>query len=227
MARPKLTFEQVKAKFEERGYELLETEYVNNTEKMRYKCPNHPGKDLSITYADLRKGSGRRYCGVSKRRHTIDSVRAAFKERGYELLEMHYKSAHQKLRYRCPHHPNEILSITYGNLRHGHGCSKCGKAKSGGTRSKTHCVLYSKEQRQEARKETSRLLDTYCFDCPNKDLPFIGEIEEECYKNCPHGIGLVIRRCGAILAGEDADALIERYRVRFEKERIDRREVTI
>ena len=37
MARPKLTFEQVKEKFEERGYELLETEYVIGTAKMRYK----------------------------------------------------------------------------------------------------------------------------------------------------------------------------------------------
>ncbi|WP_269482542.1 hypothetical protein [Bacillus mycoides] len=55
MARPKLTFEQVNAKFEKRGYELLETEYVIGTEKMRYKCPHHPDKELSISYAELRR----------------------------------------------------------------------------------------------------------------------------------------------------------------------------
>ncbi|MEM5645583.1 hypothetical protein AAHH72_12250 [Bacillus cereus] len=71
------------------------------------------------------------------------------------------------------------------------------------------------------------MLDTYCYDCPNKDLPYIGAIEEHCYKNCPHGIGLDIRRCGAILADEDADAVIEHYKVKFEKERIDRKGVTV
>lgn len=73
MARPRLTFEQVKGKFEERGYELLETEYVIGTAKMRYKCPDHPDEKLSISYAELRNGSGCRYCGILKRRHSLSS----------------------------------------------------------------------------------------------------------------------------------------------------------
>lgn len=235
MARPKLTFEQVKAKFEEHGYELLETEYVIGTAKMSYKCPHHPDKDLSISYAELRNGSGCRHCGVLKRRHSFDLVKETFESRGYELLEKNYVNDRKKMRYKCPHHPGEVFTILFSHLRRGHGCPKCGKARSGQVRSEAHFIeqlssgpsIYTKEQRQEARKETSRLLDTYCYDCPNKDLPYIGAIEEHCYKNCPHGIGLDLRRCGAILAGDDADAVIEHYKVKFEKERIDRKEVTV
>ncbi|MBO1583296.1 DUF723 domain-containing protein [Bacillus sp. XF8] len=229
----RLSFEEVQAKFKERGYTLLETEYKNRTKKMAYICPQHPNEKLTISYNELRAGSGCRHCGIAKRGHsrkvTYAEVKAEFKKKGYELLETRYHNVSTKMRYRCNHHPDEIFTIRYRELKLGHGCPKCGKEKSGATRAKTHSVLtdfpkeskYTKEQRQEARQETSRLLDMYCYDCPNKDLPFIGEIEENCYKNCPHGIGLELRRCGAILAGEDADAVIERYKVRFEKERID------
>ncbi|PFS24331.1 DUF723 domain-containing protein [Bacillus thuringiensis] len=229
MARPKLTFEQVKVKFEERGYELLETEYVIGTAKMRYKCPHHPDKELSISYAELRNGSGCRYCGILKRRHSFELVKETFEKRGYKLLEKNYVNDRTKMQYKCPHHPNEVFTILFSHLRRGHGCPKCGQERSGQVRSEAHFIeqasdgpsIYTKEQRQKARQETSRLLDMYCYDCPNKDLPYIGAIEEHCYKNCPHGIGLDIRRCGAILAGEDADAIIEHYKVKFEKERID------
>ncbi|PFZ19512.1 DUF723 domain-containing protein [Bacillus wiedmannii] len=242
MARPKLTFEQVKAKFEDRGYELLETEYVIGTAKMRYKCPHHPDKDLSISYAELRSGSGCKYCGILKqsqsKKHSFAHVKETFEARGYTLLENTYVNDRTKMRYKCPHHPNEVFTVLFSHLRRGHGCPKCGKERSGQVRSEAHFreqvtagpSIYTKAQRQEARQETSRLLDTYCYDCPNKDLPYIGAIEEHCYKNCPHGIGLDIRRCGAILAGEDADAVIEYYKVKFEKERIDgnsRKEVLV
>ncbi|WP_026592178.1 hypothetical protein [Bacillus sp. UNC437CL72CviS29] len=229
MARPKLTFEQVKVKFEERGYELLETEYVIGTAKMRYKCPNHPDKDLSISYAELRNGSGCPYCGREKRKLSFEYVKETFEARGYELLETSYVNNSKKMRYKCPYHPGEVFTIMFLHLQGGHGCPKCGKERSGQVRSEAHLreqlatssSRYTKEQRQEARQETSRLLDMYCYDCPNRDLPYLGAIEQNCYKNCPHGIGLDLRRCGAILAGEDANAVIEHYKVKFEKERID------
>ncbi|MEM5645582.1 hypothetical protein AAHH72_12245 [Bacillus cereus] len=63
MVRPKLTFEQVKEKFEERGYKLLETEYVIGTAKMRYKCPHHPNEVFTILFSHLRRGTAVRNAG--------------------------------------------------------------------------------------------------------------------------------------------------------------------
>ncbi|PET71253.1 hypothetical protein CN514_07600 [Bacillus sp. AFS001701] len=61
-SKTRLSFESVKAEFEKRGYELLETDYKNDSTKMKYRCPKHPEKDTRIRFNSLRDGKGCRYC---------------------------------------------------------------------------------------------------------------------------------------------------------------------
>lgn len=39
--RRKINYDMVKKEFEERGYVLLSSEYINNSTKLQYLCPNH------------------------------------------------------------------------------------------------------------------------------------------------------------------------------------------
>ena len=54
----KLEYNFVKNKFEEKGYILLDTEYINNEHKMNYICKKHPNTTQSIKYANLNSGYG-------------------------------------------------------------------------------------------------------------------------------------------------------------------------
>lgn len=63
-----VNFEVIKKEFEERGYELLENEFVNSQTKMKYRCLKHPEEDLYIRYTDfVHQKSGCPVCGIEKR----------------------------------------------------------------------------------------------------------------------------------------------------------------
>lgn len=55
-------FELVKQEFSERGYELLENNYVSSTTKMKYRCLQHPDRDLFMSYNDLMHGVSCPFC---------------------------------------------------------------------------------------------------------------------------------------------------------------------
>ena len=64
------TYEQVRQAFDERGYELLSTEYVNCNTKLTYICPKH--QDMGVQYIDwihFCRGQGCKYCGNENKRH--------------------------------------------------------------------------------------------------------------------------------------------------------------
>lgn len=62
----KLTFEEVRHLFEEKGYDLLEENYVNSRTPMRYRCLIHNDEVSAITVSDLRGGHGCYQCGIEK-----------------------------------------------------------------------------------------------------------------------------------------------------------------
>lgn len=150
----KRTFEEVKAAFEARGYELLETEYINNKTKMKYRCPKHPNKTLEIKYNSLQQGQGCPYCARTAK-PTYEEVKAEFEERGYELLETMYINSSTKMRYRCLKHKDEKLYIRLNDLRGGHGCPHCGYEKTAETRGLEFSLI-----KQEFEKRGYELLET-------------------------------------------------------------------
>lgn len=96
---------------------------------MEYECPKHKGMINEIRYSDLRKGAGCRYCGTEKRdaarRVPFETVKKAFEERGYVLIEKEYKNNTTPMRFKCPKHPNKETKMSYGSIRRGVSCVYC------------------------------------------------------------------------------------------------------
>lgn len=58
-----LTYEYVKSKIEEKGYELISEIYKNSNAKLLVRCNKHPDKDRWVTYASLvLNNAGCAYC---------------------------------------------------------------------------------------------------------------------------------------------------------------------
>lgn len=216
----RLTFEEVEALCDSKGYDLLETIYVNAKTPMRCKCRKHPEDVIEITPGNLKRDvGGCRQCKRKQNTRTIENVRKEFTERGYTLLETTYKNNYTKMRYTCPYHPNEKPSISYTHFKKGVGCPSCGREKMlMARRDEFPKRKYTNTEKEEARSKMLRTLDDHCYECPFKDLSRLSVIEKKCYQECPYGLGL--RKCGAILAGEDIDAVTKYYEEKFVKEAI-------
>lgn len=116
----RLSYETVKAKFNDRGYELISTEYVNSGTKLDYLCKVH-GKQ-SISYDNLRGGYECPEC-AGNIKHTYEFIKDEFSKLGYKLVSTEYNGAHEKLDYLCKTHG--IQSISYANLSQGKRCMQC------------------------------------------------------------------------------------------------------
>ncbi|MFB3167079.1 hypothetical protein P5G62_008140 [Neobacillus sp. 179-C4.2 HS] len=120
----KFTYEEVKQVFEERGYELLDQEYISTRVKMRFRCPIHPNDEQCTTFDNFLRGKTGCVC-CSGKKHSIDEVRKEFERRGYQLLETRYINSITKMRYRCPKHPDKINKIEFYALLNGNRCPHC------------------------------------------------------------------------------------------------------
>ena len=125
----KYTYEEAKEEFEKRDYILLDDIYVNARIKMKYICKKHPNETQSISFGNLKAGHGCKYCGHKKISNSLsldyNFVKSEFEKREYILLEDTYINAKTKMKYKCKKHIDEIQSISYDNLSHGHGCKYC------------------------------------------------------------------------------------------------------
>lgn len=129
----KYSYEEVKKVFDERGYELLEKEFINSYTPLKYRCIKHPSEEQKISFILLLRDAGCQYCSGNKT-HTYEDVKNIFNSRGYELLEKEYKNNHVRIKYVCSYHPNDIQNISLHNLLQGSGCKKCGKENMAITR---------------------------------------------------------------------------------------------
>ena len=116
----KLTYEQVKKAFEDEGYTLLSTEYINSNAKLDYICPE--GHKGSIRYNDF--NSGQR-CGIcfGTRKYSYAAVKSHFEKEGYTLLSDEYINRRGSLHYICPEGHEGVT--TYGSFLAGHRCPTC------------------------------------------------------------------------------------------------------
>lgn len=102
----KLSIEIIRKEFEARGYILLEDKYAGQKQKLKYKCPKHPDKELSITYSNFFMGKGCPYC-KGKGKPTFEEVQKIFHDRGYTLLETKYINGRTKMRFLCSKHSDK------------------------------------------------------------------------------------------------------------------------
>lgn len=132
----KFTFDFVRENFANRGYKLLETEYKNARTPLKYSCPKHADKELSISFgALLNSGQGCAYC-AGQGKPEFSEVVQAFKDRDYILLSSEYVNSLSPLKYKCLKHPENELFVTFSTLiRSRNSCSLCYADSMAGERS--------------------------------------------------------------------------------------------
>lgn len=127
----KYNIDIVKEFFIERGYELCEDTYFNNSQKMKYKCIKHSEFEQYISLGKLLSGRGCKYCGRERRsdstRKSIQEVNECFEDQGLILLEDEYINRNTKMKCSCAIHSDAIFYKSYADVSGGAGCNICRK----------------------------------------------------------------------------------------------------
>lgn len=120
----KLTLEQVKKEFAEKGFIVI-GEYKGVSKPITVICPNgHKLETLSLT--NLRKGCGCSICS-GKAKLSYKYVKEQFEKEGYTLISKTYKNANTKLKVKCPN--GHIWETTYAHFYDGKRCGICSNNK--------------------------------------------------------------------------------------------------
>lgn len=126
--RRKITYNLVRAEFNERGYELLSTEYVNNSTKLQYICPKHRDKGVQgITFGNFISGKGCPYCANRVRKTQEEYENELAQKKPNIKVIGKYVGLKVKIEHECRicGHRWEVLP---DNMLHmPNGCPKCGK----------------------------------------------------------------------------------------------------
>lgn len=115
----KITYEQVKRTFEERGYELLSTEYLGCYEKLSYICPKHRDEGVQhIDWTHLNRGQGCKYCGKENKRNGCQKDLEGYKakelveSKGLEFVKITRENSQLRVYYICPKHRDVGIQVT-------------------------------------------------------------------------------------------------------------------
>lgn len=123
--KQKFTHDFVKQKFEDSGFELLETTYINKKQKLKIKCKNEHIFNMTFDSFYYAK-NGCSICSQTKK-HTIEEVKKEFQNFGYILLSNFYKDNKKKLEYKCP--KGHINSMRFNDFKTGYRCPTCMDSK--------------------------------------------------------------------------------------------------
>lgn len=121
----KLDFDFVKDCFKQQGCQLLESEYSNNCNPMKYRCSC--GCTSTISFNNFQKGRRCKNCCVdrasSKKRHALDDVRKTFSDAGCCLLEQEYLNNYTPMKYRCSCGSESVIRLF--SFVNGQRCKNC------------------------------------------------------------------------------------------------------
>lgn len=116
----KKTIGEVRKFVESQGYELLSEEYVNNSTKLKFRCPK--GHEFWMGWNDFQQGIRCSSCAGLKKK-TIEEIREFVKSQNYELLSEKYMNNRTKMEFRCPF--GHEFEMTWSDFHHGCRCSTC------------------------------------------------------------------------------------------------------
>ena len=133
--KKKYSYDDMVSMFNNHNATLLTKTFNGVYDKVEFICNKHPDKGVqATTYAKAIYSEGCcKYCGYErsgeKQLKYIPIVKmiTEFRDKGLGLLDTKYKGTKAKYKCRCLTHPDEILYITYDNLksRRINGCGKC------------------------------------------------------------------------------------------------------
>lgn len=142
----RLTLAEASRVFASLGYELLATEYVNNSTKMPYICKC--GSEYAMSLANIVKGKRCPTCtGIKK--WDIDSAREVYIQADCTLLEDEYPGMNATMKYRCK--CGNESSTSLGNFLKGVRCLDCGLKKISGENNYLYDASKTDAERQSRR----------------------------------------------------------------------------
>lgn len=124
-------FNEIKEFCQEKGYFLLETEYIDTKTSIRYICLHHPDKIRTFKYNSMaKKYAGCRRCSGQNPPNKIpdEYYIEECERRGLEFIKTEYdnKKERRYLYCKCKIHQNEIIKISTIDFDKGGGhCKKC------------------------------------------------------------------------------------------------------
>ena len=107
----KYTIEEVRKLFDDRGYDLISTEYKDVTSKLQYICREHQDKGIQeITFKDLQKGCMCVYCRYDKglpynKPWPEDILKDATEKLNCDYISSYSKNYKTIIRFICREHP--------------------------------------------------------------------------------------------------------------------------
>ena len=178
-SRKRLTIDFIKQSFEQEGYDLITSIYINNHSKLEFKCPK--GHISSMSWINWKKGARCGECFGSKK-YTTENIKNYFTDNGYELLS-EYKGAMKKVKLKCP--KGHVYDVKPNTFKQGHRCPKCAN----------RCPIQAKEQFIELlHQEGYELLSEYKgamkkvkLKCPEGHIWYVTSSSfKNNYARCPH-----------------------------------------
>lgn len=107
------------------GYILLSNEYINNSKKLKVKCPE--GHEFLMSFDNFKQGERCSVCWKLKMNKdktlTYDEVKSYIESFGYKLLSDNYVNANEKILIQC--NKGHIYEVKYGNFQNGQRCPYC------------------------------------------------------------------------------------------------------
>ena len=141
-------FKEVYKYFEDRDCELKETEYINNSTLMRYRC-KCGNTECKITFNNFKSGRRCMECSSTKKL-TFEFVQQYFLDRDCKLKETEYKNVNTLMRYECDC-GNTDCKITFKNFKKGKRCYKCGIKKISGKNNYNYNPNLTDKEREKGR----------------------------------------------------------------------------
>lgn len=120
----KLTIEQVKIEFKNRGWELKSDIYEKNILPLIAICPC--GHETTISWNNLKSGQGCKICAGNEA-YSYEEVKKIFEAAGCDLLAESYKNVMTPMSYIC--NCGNESEIRFCDFRQGTRCWKCRSQK--------------------------------------------------------------------------------------------------
>lgn len=115
----KLTYDSIKKSFEDEGYILLSTTYINTRTKLQYQCPKgHIHSNRFDTWS-----SGHRCPVCSGSKLHISIITEAFEKEGYTIIDTEYKNNATPINYVCPN--GHTHKVSWGSWLEQVRCPYC------------------------------------------------------------------------------------------------------
>ena len=116
----KYTIEEVRLIFNEAGYNVIDTNYINSKNKINYICNN--GHRHSIRIDHFNDGIRCPYCS-GKVKKTLDDIKKALSLENYQLLSDDYRNTFEDLKIQCD--AGHVYCSSYHNWMQGKRCPYC------------------------------------------------------------------------------------------------------